>query len=290
MLESSLEFLRCVRCCSKLELIVFKSEREILEGMLECKKCNSKYPIIEKIPIMWDNFSKYLSLRKKLGGQIYGLIENSTLKQFCKISLSNVKKIDDDRTDLEERWSKIYQNSKSSKFYSHMKKSIDFVKKSNLVLEYGCSIGIMTSFLAQSHDMVFGIDRSFTALRIAKKLYKNNLDYVVADFLSPVFGKSKFDLVLALNVLELVEPLKLLNYISKQIDTGHFIITDPYDFDRGINSVKNPLNEKSLRTNLEKFGFKIASKTKSPSHITWELKLNPRAKLNYDVDLIICKK
>ena len=75
MLESSLEFLRCVRCCSKLELTVFKSEREILEGMMECKKCNSKYPIIEKIPILWDDFSNYLSSRKKLGGQIYGLIK-----------------------------------------------------------------------------------------------------------------------------------------------------------------------------------------------------------------------
>ena len=290
MLESSLEFLRCVRCCSKLELTVFKSEREILEGMMECKKCNSKYPIIEKIPILWDDFSNYLSSRKKLGGQIYGLIENLTLKQFCKTSLSNVKKIDDDRTDLEERWSNIYKNSKSSKFYSQIKKSLDFVKKSNLVLEYGCSIGIMTSFLAQSHEMVFGIDRSFTALRIAKKLHKNNLDYVAADFLSPIFGKSKFDLVLALNVLELVEPLKLLNHISKQITDGHFIISDPYDFDRGINSVKNPLDEKSLRLKIEKLGFKIISKTKSPSHIPWQLKLNPRAKLDYDVDLIICKK
>jgi len=290
MLESSLEFLRCVRCYAKLELIVFKSEREILEGMLECKKCNSKYPIIEKIPILWDDFSNYLSLRKKLGSQIYGLIENTTLKQFCKTSISNIRKIDDDRTNLEERWSKIYQNSKSSKFYSHIKKSIDFVKKSNLVLEYGCSIGIMTSFLAQSHKMVFGIDRSFTALRIAKKSYKNNLDYVVADFLSPVFGKSNFDLVLALNVLELVEPLKFLNQISKQITNGHFIISDPYDFDRGINSVKNPFDEKSLRVNIEKLGFKITTKTKFPSYISWELKLNPRAKLNYDVDLIISKK
>ena len=290
MLESSLEFLRCVRCCSKLELTTFKYDREISEGILECKKCNLKFPIIEKIPILWDNFSNYLSSRKKLGGQIYGLIENSTLKQFCKASLSNIDKIDDDRTNLEERWSKIYQNSLSSKFYSQIKKNLDFVKKSNLVLEYGCSIGIMTSFLAESHKMVFGIDRSFNALKIAKKLHKNNLDYVVADFLSPVFGKSNFDLVLALNVLELVEPLKFLNQISKQITTGHFIISDPYDFDRGINSVKNPLDEKSLRVNIEKLGFKITTKTKSPSHIPWSLKLNSRAKLNYDVDLIICKK
>ena len=55
MLESSLEFLRCVRCSSKLELTTFKYDKEILEGFLECKKCDSKFPIIEKIPIMWDD-------------------------------------------------------------------------------------------------------------------------------------------------------------------------------------------------------------------------------------------
>ena len=87
-----------------------------------------------------------------------------------------------------------------------------------------------------------------------------------------------------------MEPLKLLNHISKQITDGHFIISDPYDFDRGINSVKNPLDEKSLRMNIKKLGFKITSKTKSASHIPWILKLNSRAQLNYDVDLVICKK
>ena len=41
-----------------------------------------------------------------------------------------------------------------------------------------------------------------------KKIFsKNNLDYIVADSLSPVFGKLQFDLILALNVLELIEPL-----------------------------------------------------------------------------------
>jgi 2-polyprenyl-3-methyl-5-hydroxy-6-metoxy-1,4-benzoquinol methylase/uncharacterized protein YbaR (Trm112 family) len=290
MLETSLEFLRCVKCCSKLELIPFKYDKEIQEGILECKNCNSKFPIIEKIPIMWDDFSLYLSSRKKLGGEIYQLIENPTLKQFCKNSLLKIDQTNDDRTSLEKRWSNIYQNSKSSKFYSHIKKSLDSIKKSDLVLEYGCSIGITTSFLAKSHKMVFGIDRSFTALKVAKNSYKNNLDYVAADFLSPVFGKSHFDLILALNVLELIEPMKFLNHISKQISSGILIISDPYDFDRGTHSVKNPLDEKSLRMNLEKLGFKITSKTKSPSHIPWALKLNSRTMLNYKVDLVIGKK
>ena len=289
MLESSLEFLKCVNCGSKLELDSFKQDKEIIEGFLECLKCNALYPIIEKIPILWNDFSLYLSSHKKLGGKLYQLIENSKLKKFCKSSLLNTQ-THEDRTALEERWSLIYQNSKSSKFYSEIQNNLNSLQKSNFVLEYGCSIGTMTSFLAKSNKMVFGIDRSFTALRIAKKSYKKNLDYVVADFLSPIFGKLQFDLILALNVLELVEPVEFLKHISKQISKGYFVISDPYDFDRGINSVKKPLDEKSLRMNLMKSDFEITSQTKTPSHISWNLKLNSRATLNYDVDLIIAKK
>ncbi len=212
------------------------------------------------------------------------------MKKFMKFSLSQTNQITDDRTALEERWSKIYQNNKSSKFYSIIKKNLNFITKSKLVLEYGCSIGIITSSLADCHEMVFGIDRSFSALRYAKKSSKNNLDYVVADSLSPVFGKLQFDLILALNILELVEPLDLLKQVSKQISSGYFVISDPYDFDRGKNSVKKPIDESILRTNLSNLGFKISTKTKNPSYIPWNLKLNPRATLNYKVDLIICKK
>jgi len=289
MLESSLEFLRCVRCGAKLELNAFKLDKEIEEGILQCKKCNLKFPIIEKIPILWNDLPSYLSSRKKLGGKLYRLIQNQKLKEFLKSSLSKIHPIED-RTALEEKWSTIYQNSKNSKFYYFVKNDINNLPKSNLVLEHGCSIGIMTSSLADSNKMVFGIDRSFSALRIAKKSFKNNLDYFIADSMSSVFGKLQFDLVLALNILELVEPLELLKHISKQISTGYLVISDPYDFDRGVNSVKNPFDEFTLRTTLKNYGFKISSKTKKPSHISWNLKLNPRAILNYKVDLIIGKK
>jgi len=289
MLESSLEFLRCVRCGAKLELNAFKLDREIEEGILQCKKCNLKFPIIEKIPILWNDLPSYLSSRKKLGGKLYRLIQNQKLKEFLKSSLSKIHPIED-RTALEEKWSTIYQNSKNSKFYYFVKNDINNLPKSNLVLEHGCSIGIMTSSLADSNKMVFGIDRSFSALRIAKKSFKNNLDYFIADSMSSVFGKLQFNLVLALNILELVEPLELLKHISKQISTGYLVISDPYDFDRGVNSVKNPFDEFTLRTTLKNYGFKISSKTKKPSHISWNLKLNPRAILNYKVDLIIGKK
>jgi len=289
MLESSLEFLRCVRCSAKLELTVFKLDKEIEEGILQCKKCNLKFPIIEKIPILWNDLPAYVSSRKKLGGKLYQLIQNQKLKEFLKSSLSKTHSTED-RTALEERWSTIYQNSKNSKFYSFVKNSINDLPQSNLVLEHGCSIGIMTSYLADSNKMVFGIDRSFSALRIAKKSHKNNLDYFIADSLSSAFGKLQFDLVLGLNILELVEPLEMLKHISKQISSGNLVISEPYDFDRGAYSVKNPLDELTLRTTLKQLGFKIFSKTKKPSYIPWKLKLNPRATLNYKVDLLIGKK
>jgi uncharacterized protein YbaR (Trm112 family) len=57
-------------CKSKLELDVYKKQREIEEGILECVNCKSLYPIIEKIPILWNDFSNYLSNRRLLGGRM----------------------------------------------------------------------------------------------------------------------------------------------------------------------------------------------------------------------------
>ena len=42
-----------------------------------------------------------------------------------------------------------------------------------------------------------------------------NSDFFVADVLNQPFGKKKFDLVLALNMLEVVEPLKILEKILR---------------------------------------------------------------------------
>ena len=289
MKEFSLDYLRCIKCGSKLELDVFKKQREIEEGILECKKCKSLYPIIEKIPILWDDFTNYISMRRMLGGKLVHSVSNP-MKKFLKNSLTqNIKNIED-RTNLEDRWTGIYQNSSRSKFYSTIKNELRKLPNSKLVLEYGCSIGIMSSFLANSNQTVFGVDRSFSAIKIATRESKENLDYFVADSLSPIFGKTKFNLIVALNLLELIEPVDFLKQISNQIQRGYLIISDPYDNDRGKNSVKTPLDENTLRQNLKNLKFRIISSTDNPSKITWNLKLNPRTTLNYKVDLVVAEK
>ncbi len=289
MKEFSLDYLRCVKCGSKLELDVFKKQKEIEEGILECKKCKSLYPIIEKIPILWDDFTNYISMRRMLGGKLIHSVSNP-MKKFLKNSLTqNIKNIED-RTNIEDRWTDIYQNSLRSKFYSTIKNELRKLPNSKLVLEYGCSIGIMSSFLANSSQIVFGVDRSFSAIKIATRESKANLDYFVADSLSSIFGETKFDLIVALNLLELIEPVDFLKQISNQIQRGYLIISDPYDNDRGKNSVKIPLDENTLRQNLKNLKFKTISGTDNPSKITWNLKLNPRTTLNYKVDLVVAEK
>jgi len=161
--------------------------------------------------------------------------------------------------------------------------------KSNLAIEHGCSIGTISKFMAKNNDITFGIDNSFSAIFAAKKNQIKNLDFFVADSLEHPFGNLKFGLVVALNLLELIEPIKLVKIVSRQTK-GTLILSDPYDYDRGKFSVTNPVTPTVLRKELKKHGFRISSNTMKPSFIPWNLSLNQRTRLDYRVDLVVCKK
>lgn len=288
MHEFSLRYLRCVNCKSELELQVFEKSDEIEEGLLLCKNCHSKYPIILKIPILWHDLSSYLSNKAKLGGYLMNHVKNHILKSILKDSLGKIKKNCEDITDLEMRWVDTYKNSLKSKFYLSIKKSLEKIPKSNLVLEHGCSIGHVAKNLAQKHKIVFGIDQSFFAIVESKKNDYENLDCFVANSLSPPFKETMFELVVALNVLELIEPFDFLKIISSQLK-GILVLSDPYDYERGKNSVKIKLNSKSLRDELKKLGFVFMQQTGKPLFLPWRLNINKRLSLDYKVDLIIAR-
>ena len=264
--------------------------KEIKEGFLICKNCHAKYPIICSIPILWDDFTLYLTSRTSLGGELFHACTSSKLKKFVKKSLSKVTRKADDRTGIEKNWSRIYQNSIYSSFYTKIKPIIKKLPKSRLALEHGCSIGTASKFLSNTHELVFGIDSSFPSIIIANKSKPKNVDFFVADSLNHPFGTLKFDCVVGLNLLEIIEPIEFLKVVSKQISKGHVLISDPYDFERGIKSIKKPLYEKELRKHLEKLGFVIDKNTKKPSYVNWKLKINLRANLNYKVDIVLAKK
>ena len=114
--------------------------------------------------------------------------------------------------------------------------------------------------------------------------------YILSDVLQHPFGKMKFDLIVALNLFDIVEPSLFIKAISKQISNGLIFLSDPYDYERGKNSVKKPLDEKQIRTTLHQNGFQIIKNTKKPRKITWNIKFNERISTNYKVDMIIGRK
>ena len=288
MHKSSLDYLQCVKCHSKLKLDSFIEDEQIVEGVLTCTKCGLVCPIIDSVAVLWNDFSNYLKNRPRLGGELLLATKSEQLKSIVKNALANPKP-QNDASILEKNWAGIYQSNKNAEFYQTIKKSIE--NCTDIALEHGCSIGIMTEHLAQKSNRAFGIDKSFYAIRSAMNLGLQNADFFVADSMEHPFGKTQFDLVVGLNLFELVEPKKLLEMLAAQTKkTGMLILSDPYDYERGENSVKNPLYEDELRITLKNLGFSISDKTKNPSHITWNLVLHERANLQYLVDFIVATK
>jgi 2-polyprenyl-3-methyl-5-hydroxy-6-metoxy-1,4-benzoquinol methylase/uncharacterized protein YbaR (Trm112 family) len=289
--EFSLEYLRCVRCQAKLEAETFKEDGQIDEGFLFCPRCNLHFPIIEKIPILWDDFTNYLSNRPRLGGEFLLKVKTPKMRSFVKQTLSKIHKNPSDQSIIEKRWMQIYKKNSNARFYSKIKTALKSIPTGETVLEHGCSIGHMTQHLAKTHSLAFGIDKSYHAISEAKKSKLKNLDFFVADSLAQPFGNTKFDLVVGLNLFELIEPKTLLKLPSRQIRKGGWLVlSDPYDFERGARSVREPLYEDSIRKELLRYGLAISKQTRKPSHIPWSLKLHKRALLQYKVDLIVGKK
>ena len=290
MNQKSLKFILCVKCKRHLSLEILDKTYEINEGFLFCNNCKLSFPIISKIPILIENLSQFLKNRPSLGGLFIKSSSTKNMKNFIKNHLSQIPKSSNDFFQIEKRWTKIYLTNKHSSFYKNIKSAISKIPQKNFVIEYGSSIGIISNTLALRHKHVFGIDTSFSALLEAKNKSPKNCEYLLADVIQNPFGRKKFDFILALNLLELVEPSLLLKNISKQISNGFILLTDPYDYDRGKNSVKSPLDEKQIRNVLSENGFKITMNTKNPAKINWNLQINTRTKLNYKVDLIVGRK
>ncbi|MDO8659002.1 MAG: class I SAM-dependent methyltransferase [Candidatus Parcubacteria bacterium] len=119
-------------------------------------------------------------------------------------------------------------------------------------IEFGCATGVASKLLADSGYNVTSTDISLYAVKKAKKLY-SNIHFLKHDIQDPFISKIKYDLVLALDVIEHLEnPNKAIKNMYNLIKpNGLVLCSTPNDYahERKVPthiSVKTPQEWKKL--------------------------------------------
>ena len=108
-----------------------------------------------------------------------------------------------------------------------------FLNKSDIVLDYGCAKGTKTLEIAGNVKKIYGIDISskMIAGAKAKAIESNieNVEFAQATIFDAQFNGETFDMVLAFNILHLVEDSRqVVNRIAELLKPGgRFISTTP---------------------------------------------------------------
>ncbi len=312
MKNSIVEQLVCVTkgCNSKLEIesIVDKHD-DCVEGFLDCHKCMAAYPILDGVAVIVNDLVTYASQRPKILGRWLVESKSRRMKDFLKEAGNHVRTTSEDRYEIGGAWFAPYLSMRSprSKVDKHFAKIMNqnfdefyrniaelilhkFPSKQSC-LDLGCAVGTTSKALAQKYDFILGVDQSFSFIKEARKRNnRKNLEFLVTNSLQLPF-KKKFDLVVSLNLIDIVDPNKLLASIYSLLSNrGHVVLADPYDFRDEKGNPRPLYDAKTLRKMLTDIGFTVDRSTSAESFIPWMLRIHNRAYLVYFDDLIIASK
>jgi ubiquinone/menaquinone biosynthesis C-methylase UbiE/uncharacterized protein YbaR (Trm112 family) len=311
MIKKIITDLCCVNHSCRKERLRLESfleiEEECIEGFLSCKNCKSKYPIIQGILIIVENFHEYARHRIHTFGKWIVNSKSIEMRAFLREEGAKINNPTyNDRYEKNNIWYKSYLwthygYSSNDKLLSLLKQKIkpnniykmlasNNINLSGIGLDIGCSIGSSTFELSRRLSYVFGVDLSFSFIAEARKRMQNrkrkNIEFIVADATNLPFKSQFFQTIVALNIIGRMDFNKLIFAINRCIKKqGKLMIVDPYDL--GNENIQKNFDSTQIRKNLEEFGYEIRNEE---SHIPWIIKMNERAYLFYFVDFLEADK
>lgn len=290
------------------------NDTECVEGFLQCSHCEAIYPIIEGVAIIVKNFSRYIQTRTSSYGKWLLKARTDKMKGFLREASKNLdlSQLGKDRYEEEGVWYEPYRwthydhespdrllsslrwRLKPNELYNRVVHGLS-QKMDGTALDMGCSLGYSTLTLSRKYAFTIGIDLSFSFIKEARRRMfeygKGNVEFCVADSLLPPFSSGKFDAVIVINMINLIDANKLLDSIHSLLKPmGYIVIADPFDFNHEPKP-KISFDSQSFRELLKSSRFEVDDRTDTKeSYIPWILKVSERTYLFYFVDYIKARK
>jgi SAM-dependent methyltransferase/uncharacterized protein YbaR (Trm112 family) len=232
-----------------LDQVTLKQQNYVLEGKLVCTnpQCNTKYPIIDGVPVIVKNLEEWLqneyktktSTEQKTEDALTGLYMDNHYGEFTNAK-NNYPWIKN----------KTYWNQINSIAQPQHRRLYE------TTLDLGCSVGRFTFELAKKSKLAVGLDSKYVSVHQACMLQRSkgkikftqktrtlasqevtgkfdasqNVFFLVGDALDPPFRMESFELVFALNLVDSIRvPLILLGQMDALLKPeGTLIIGSPY--------------------------------------------------------------
>ena len=106
-----------------------------------------------------------------------------------------------------------------------------YLRDSDVILDYGCGTGLISSEIASDVKMIHAVDISSKMIRIAKrkadKRKIENIQYVHTTIFDERYTRESFDVILAFNVLHLLDDThKVIQKMNELLKPGGLFISE----------------------------------------------------------------
>lgn len=233
----------CLETETLLTLDILKENTEdILEGILNCPGCKSRFEIKEGIAVIVPK--KTLPHTKNRTGYNSDSMLSSYLWSHYSEFFNGP-----DATDAYKKWASFFKPTPG------------------WAVDIGCSVGRLAFELSKTHSRVIGVDTSFSFIKKARQLLLEKklcfdliveghiteekacdldpayqygaADFIVADALALPFRSNLFATAASVNLLEKVpHPAQHLKEVNRILEkkSARFLFSDPFSWDEDVSS------------------------------------------------------